>query len=69
MRAALCLEVLRSMRRGYFDSVVRVNGLTVTVRYEPLVMPSITVEPFTSAVLVANVAMSRRVPRPHKGAD
>jgi hypothetical protein len=32
MRAALCLEVLRSMRRGYFDSVVRVNGLTVTVR-------------------------------------
>jgi hypothetical protein len=31
-RAALGLEVLRSMRRGYFHSVVRVNGLTVTVR-------------------------------------
>jgi hypothetical protein len=54
-RAALGLEVLRSMRRSCFDSVVRVNGLTVTVGNEALVMPSITVEPFTARVLVTNV--------------
>jgi hypothetical protein len=31
-RAALGLEVLRSVRRDYLDSVVRVNGPSVTLR-------------------------------------
>jgi hypothetical protein len=31
-QAALGLEVLRSVRTIYFDSVARVNGPTVTVR-------------------------------------
>jgi hypothetical protein len=40
------------MREGYLDSVACVNGHNVTLGNKPPVMPCVTVELFTSAVLV-----------------